>query len=119
VTRVGSALDQRFGKEQRLRKRHQYRRVQGAGRKIHLRDLLVFAESNGLERSRVGITVSAKVGGAVTRNRLKRVLREGWRRERAGFPPGYDIVIVAKRSAAQSHHADLVQQLRELRRRLG
>ncbi len=66
----------------------------------------------------MGITVSAKVGGAVTRNRVKRWLREGWRIHRALFPTGYDVVLVAKRSAAESRHAELVQQLQQLRQRL-
>jgi ribonuclease P protein component len=46
--------------------------------------------------ARLGLTVSQKVGGAVRRNRVKRLLREVFRRERGLFPRGAEVVVIAK-----------------------
>lgn len=51
---------------------------------------------NKLPVNRLGITAGKKLGNAVTRNRAKRILREGYRQKEMLFPIGYDIVIVAR-----------------------
>jgi len=61
--------------------------------------------------ARVGLTVSSKVGGAVTRNRIKRRLREAVRLELAGLPP-VDLVIVARASACTASVEELRGWLR-------
>ena len=58
--------------------------------------LVLYARKNRLERNRVGITVSKKLGGAVVRNRARRRLREAYRLHEAAFSPGWDIVVVAR-----------------------
>jgi len=107
-----------FAKADRLRKRREFLEVQREGRKIHSRDLLILVCSRGDTSQRVGITVSTKVGGAVQRNRVKRVLREVWRRHRCVLPRGLDVVMIAKRSAVDATLADLTVQFQELGRRL-
>lgn len=90
-----------FPKEMRLRKRRDFVAVQKAGRKFHgkyfLAVLAVRADGGG---ARVGITVSRKVGKAMTRNRIKRYVRE-YVRHSTCLPGGVDMVIVAKPSAAE------------------
>lgn len=44
--------------------------------------------------TRLGLAVSRRVGGAVERNRIKRILREAFRKERGNLPPGYDLVVI-------------------------
>ena len=61
--------------------------------------------------ARVGLTVSSKVGGAVTRNRIKRRLREAVRLELADLPP-VDLVIVARASASTASVEELRGWLR-------
>ncbi len=67
----------------------------------------------------MGITVSSKVGGAVQRNRIKRLMREVWRRDRDQLPHGLDLVFIAKKRATNVRYSGLRRQVRELGKRLG
>ena len=58
--------------------------------------LVLYARKNRSATNRVGITVGKKLGGAVTRNRVRRRLREVYRLNEEKFLPGYDIVVVAR-----------------------
>ena len=67
--------------------------------------------------ARVGLTVSSKVGGAVVRNRVKRLLREAVRHELAGLPP-VDLVVVARASAVDAGVAEFREWLRRAGERI-
>ena len=88
--------DQRFPKSCRLRNVAEFRRVFERRRSATNGRLTVCGCENDLNHARLGISVSRKVGGAVVRNRWKRMIREAFRMTRDGLPPGIDLVIVAK-----------------------
>ena len=67
---------------------------------------------------RMGITVSRKVGGAVVRNRVKRWIRECYRRRRTEFPAQVDFVVVARSEAGDAGQAGICRELSALARRL-
>jgi ribonuclease P protein component len=107
-----------FPKSARLRKRSEYRRVQERGRKVHTPHFLVFVIDQDGEETRLGITVSRKVGNAVLRNLLKRRIREAYRRHRDVFPPGKEIVVLVKRGVGDLDAAKVEDELLRAGKRL-
>lgn len=107
-------------KAMRLRERREFIHVQTVGEKVHGRHVLVICapRSDQQDTGRLGITVTKKVGNAVIRNRIRRFVRE-WFRTNGWVPRGWDIVVVAKDSAARQLHPidfapDLTRALRQL-----
>jgi len=90
---------ERFPKTSRLRKRPEFLKLSRTGKKVHSSNFVVISKANDKGETRLGVTVSAKVGNAVVRNRIKRLVREVFRRNRRRLTPGLDILIVARKSA--------------------
>jgi len=88
----------RFGKAARILRRREFLAVQQRGRRVHGRELLVLALDSGGKRPRLGITVSGKVANSVTRNRVKRWVREAFRAVQADLP-AVDLVVIARTGA--------------------
>ncbi len=120
---AGSSKLHGLPKLERLRQRREYLKVQRSGRKVHLGDLIAFVRPSACAAAadafcRLGVTVSSKVGNAVVRNRVKRLLREAWRESKELFPSGHDVVLVAKRSAAEARYEEIVTQLGKLSKKM-
>ena len=82
---------------QSLCENNRFRALYARGKSAAAPSLVVYARKNRLKTiSRMGITCSVKLGGAVQRNRMRRRLREAYRLQESQFAPGYDIVIVAR-----------------------
>lgn len=88
-----------FPKTARLRKRSDFLRLSRTGKKVHSANFVVISRTNDTGETRLGITVSGKVGNAVVRNRIKRLLREYFRRRRQALRPGLDILIIVRKGA--------------------
>jgi len=69
--------------------------------------------------NRLGITVSAKIGNAVVRNKIRRRLKEIYRTNEQRFRAGYDIVAVARARASSSEYAELEASFLRLSAKLG
>ncbi len=107
---------ERLPRGARVRLRSDYLAIQNRGRRVAGPQLLLFARAGA---GRIGVTVSRKVGGAVVRNRVKRWVRDCFRRRRDEFPRGLDVVVVARPAAGTSDHETVCRELTALARRLG
>ena len=97
-----------------LKLNHLFRRLYHKGKSAANPYLVVYCRHNGSAENRIGYTVSAKLGHAVVRNRLRRRLREIYRLHEASVLPGWDIVVVARGRTLSAPFP----QLRESYRRL-
>ena len=90
-----------------LKENHIFRRLYQKGQSAVSPYLAVYIRRTGRPVSRLGITVSTKVGHAVVRNRVRRRLREIYRLHEDEIVPGLDIVVVARVRAASSDYWQL------------
>ncbi len=109
----------------RIRRQRDFERVYRAGAKIDAVDFIVYYRANGRERDRLGLSVAKRrIGGAVQRNRTKRLLRELFRRNphtavlgNRGRPAA-DIVVVPRASVLDSKFRELTQRWQEALRKI-
>ncbi len=107
----------RFRREDRLRKPGEFQRVAQTGRRQAGSHLIVLQASREaghpdvVVAARLGLTVSRKVGNAVTRNRVKRRLREWFRQHHSKLQAHVDWVVIARSSAARASYGSLAAEL--------
>lgn len=87
-------------KTQPIKKNTLFLRVYSKGTSYVNRTLAVYVLPDKKKVSRLGITVSKKIGCAVVRNRVKRLIKESYRLNEQNIKSGYNIVVVARKSAA-------------------
>ena len=110
-------------RETRVRKRAEFDRIQKGGARVSTRSfLLVVAGRADRKPARLGITASRKIGGAVVRNRAKRLVREAFRSLGDLFPPGIDLVVIVRKPPGAMKATDVENEWRraakELKRRI-
>ncbi len=108
-----------LSQEQRLRKTSDFKAVYSRGRSYVHPMLVVYVLRQPRETARMGFSVSKKLGGAVVRNRIKRLLREASRTLIPRLPPGTDAVVVARSVIAESTLAEIESVLEAQFRRAG
>lgn len=119
-------MSARLRPAERIRRRPDFQQVYDRGFKIGGRYSTVFLlpHAAGSAPSRLGIAATKKLGGAVVRNRAKRLIREVFRRNK--IAPGFDVVVIPKRSlldatltVLEADYRDLVERQLVRARRLG
>ena len=99
-----------------LKKNHQFQFVFRNGKSYANKYLVMYVKENGLDKNRIGISVSKKVGNSVVRHRVTRLVRESYRLHENVFNSGLDIVIVARPGAATVDYFDIESALLHLGR---
>lgn len=108
----------KFRPEDRVRRRAEYLRAQKSGRRVHTGSFVLLVQPSDAGKQ-LGITVTKRVGCAVVRNRVKRLVREVFRQERAMFPEACQVVVVARPKAASLDYASARAELQGAERSLG
>jgi len=99
-------------REERLTRGRDFARVHGEGKSWANGLLVMRAIPSGREQNRVGFSVSKRVGNAVVRNRVKRMLREAVRSRT--WETGWDVVIIARAGTAMSSFHEIGQAVDDL-----
>ena len=103
----------RFTKAARLRHRQEFLRAQAQGKRFHTRHFGVTLAPMAEGHPRLGLVATRRMGKAVRRNRVKRLLREFFRRHQTGLP-AFDLVIMAKKGASALGYHQVEEELGRL-----
>lgn len=101
-----------------IKKNQEFRRVYKAGASLADRFLVVYRIPNKQGINRFGFSISKKIGNAVVRNRIKRILKEICRLNNNHMKQGYDIVIIARNPAKNQSYQGLEKSLINLLKKI-
>ncbi|MCZ2342326.1 MAG: ribonuclease P protein component [Bacteroidales bacterium] len=101
----------RFPQTHRLKSPDEFQAVYQLKKSASDAVLIVYAGPNGLGHPRLGVSVSKKVGNAVTRNRYKRLFREAFRLSQHVLPPGVDLIVIPRPSPREPSQDQVRQSL--------
>lgn len=90
-----------------VKENYEFRRMYAKGKSGVSSCLVVYCRPNKRDHNRLGVTVSAKLGHAVVRNRIRRRLREIYRLSQPKMKQGFDIILVARSRAVTATYQDL------------
>jgi ribonuclease P protein component len=101
----------------RLTRSTDFKRVRRTGKSYAHPFVVLVAQASEVPGVRVGVTAGRSVGGAVQRNRAKRLLREAMRPLLPDLPPGWDLILIARKALPAESVQDIRQALTDLLRR--
>ena len=94
-----------------LKKNKDFQVVYKNGKSYANRYLVLYIRENGMDKNRLGISVSKKVGNSVVRHHLTRLIRESYRLQEECFQRGYDLVVIARQSAKDVTYKEMESAL--------
>ncbi|MCX5848628.1 MAG: ribonuclease P protein component [Deltaproteobacteria bacterium] len=106
--------EQTYRKLERITSRNRFRAIYQQGTWRSSQHFTTITCSNAQGAKRLGITVTKKIGNAVRRNRVKRLIREFFRLNKALFPAEHDVVVMAKRNMPTLTYQQACKELTEL-----
>ena len=102
-----------------LKLNKEFRRAYKKGKSAAGPSMVIYAYGSKGRTSRLGLTVSTKIGKAVIRNKIRRRLREIYRTNREMIKDGYDIVIVARHRSRSAGYRELEEEFKRIAEKLG
>ncbi|RFT16813.1 MAG: Ribonuclease P protein component [Candidatus Saccharicenans subterraneus] len=100
-------MDERLRPVERIRRKKDFIELYRKGRRLRGRYFHLVFQPNGLEYSRMAVVVSRKIGKATVRNRLKRLVRELFRRNKNFLPGPLDLIFIAQGDAGERNREEL------------
>ena len=94
-----------------LKKNKDFQVVYKNGKSYANRYLVLYIRENGMDKNRLGISVSKKVGNSVVRHHLTRLIRESYRLQEEHFLCGFDLVVIARAGAKERSYHDIESAL--------
>lgn len=94
-------------KENRLRSNMEFKRVYSKGKNYWNRNLILYVRKNNTNITRIGFSVSKKIGKSVVRNKVKRRMREICRLRLDQLKEGYDLVFIPKKNVVDLTYKEL------------
>jgi len=105
--------DERFPAQHRLNKSSDFRRVFSKGKRTATRLFVIYILPNHLSYSRLGIQVQSKIGSAVQRNYIKRIVRDTFRKMKDGFRIPVDIIFIAGKPLVGAGYQEFSEEFRK------
>ena len=102
-----------------VKENYEFRRIYRKGKSVVSPYMVLYCQKNRQGRTRLGITVSTKLGKAVVRNRVRRRFREIWRLNKDVMVPGWDIILVARVRAVETSYQKLDRVYRKMLKEIG
>lgn len=96
-----------------------FKRLYYRGKCVACHNVVIYAQKNRFEKTRLGLTCGKSVGGAVSRNRAKRLMRESFRILSPRIKDNFDIVIVAKSRISDKKCGDVLRDVKYAFKKLG
>ncbi|WP_139364959.1 ribonuclease P protein component [Sutcliffiella halmapala] len=106
-------------KEQRIKKNKEFQHVFQGGKSMANRQFVIYAlEKKEQPQFRIGLSVSKKIGNAVTRNRIKRLVRQAFLEMKEQLPGYVDIVVIARKPTAEMTYEEVEKSLHHVIRKI-
>ncbi|WP_128895603.1 ribonuclease P protein component [Longirhabdus pacifica] len=107
-------------KKYRLAKNEQFKRIYRNGQSMANHQFVVYSKpSKGTEHFRVGVVVSKKIGNAVVRNRMRRVMKEILRHHKHDIISNVDIIVLARKATLNMNYKQLESSMKHVLRKAG
>lgn len=106
-------------KQERLKKKYEFKKVYKLGNSYADRYLVMYLLPSNQEYNRLGVSVSKKVGKSVIRNRVKRLIKEAFRKNTDKLDKGFDIVIIARARSIKACYDDIKKSILKLCKKAG
>ena len=103
-----------FDKKLRLLKSYEFNNLRKNSAKVENKEFYLIFKENLFDHSRIGLTISKRIGNAVARNRIKRIIRDYFRRNRSIISNNIDIIVIAKKYVAGKTNKEIFESLRKV-----